>query len=448
MRVPVLNGAGQVISSVEQLGEIDRLGENVTFYDTTPIIAALGTSSVERSYLKLTGLNTSDVTWIEWGWVTWVARLCPQVAIRHSHTFGYGSETSTTMWENVGLITSAAPKPAVCLVQISSNDANDLTDAFDVWLAKYTANYIAIGRACLGAGIKPIFVIQHLRNDTAGTAVSRHLALQSWARNSLRAQLPGSYVVDTVPVTADLTSATPVSIAAMLEDTVHLDVAGAYVSALAIKPVIDALFPSTITWPAVVAGDTWATENPYGSLTQNPGMLGTGGVVTGVGASGVAADGFTVTGGSGLTVVASKVTSADGFVRQRIVWSGTASADGFIQVDASMVSGALASLVPGEMTEMAIYYTVSGLTNSRQFGCRWTPTDAGYGGAKNHRDGVGYSGTKLNNVSHTALLRPPPHVVAGAVSAGVAKFFIDLQNGVSNAGTIDIGPFAVRRVKG
>lgn len=418
---------------------------------SAPIIAAIGTSSVYRSYVKLTGLNTSDVSWSEVGWVTWLARICPQIAIRHSHTFGFAGETSDVMLANISSITSASPKPAACLIQLSSNDANDTSGTIAAFIARWSANYVAMARACLAVGIKPIFVIQHIRNDTAGTSLNRLLALMSWMRSSARAEVPGSYLVDTVPVTAALTSATPSTTTGLMDDTVHLDVGGAYLSATAIKPVIDALFPSTTSWPVVVPGDIWSAENPFGSLTVNPGMLGTGGTEAG-GATGDTADGYTLTGGNGLTVVGSKVTSADGFVRQRVTVSGSASSEGFITLDASMVSGALAALLPDEKVEMGVYYTVSSLTNFRQVACRWSPIDAGYGVGvnKHHRDGAEFTSTKLNNNAHSGLLRPPIHTVVGAVTAPAtpARFFLDVINGVTNASVIDIGPFAVRRVPG
>lgn len=413
-----------------------------------PIIAAIGSSSVERSYGKSTGSDTSQASWNEVGWITWANRLSPQVEFRHSHVFGYGGEGGQAFLANIGQVTSALPRAAACLVGISSNDAGFSSElSFASWLATTTGYYQGIIDALKAAGILPILVIQHLRRDyTVGSATwARQSALFSWARRIARIQ-GGVEVVDLSSTLSDKTSANNFSPASLVNaDNIHMSLEGAFRAGVLISSVLARLFP-TLPYASIASpGDVWSAENPFGSLIANPGMLGTGG-------SGGAniPDNWTLGAvPSGMTVTPSKVTDAEtGWTRLRLAISGTDAAGGFILLNGSFISGALASLTAGKRLEAFCDYKISGaMTGFRQAGIRFTPTDAGYGGAKNFRDCVvNNSGTELCPVAHSVRCRTPAYTVLNAPSAGAFVFSIDLVAGQANDYTIDIGPAGVIEV--
>jgi len=413
-----------------------------------PIIAAIGSSSVERSYGKSTGNDTSQASWNEVGWVTWANRLSPQVEFRHSHIFGYGGEGGQTFLANIGLITGASPRAAACLVGISSNDAGFSSElSFADWLTATTGYYQGIIDALKAAGILPILVIQHLRRDyTVGSATwARQAALFSWARRVGRIQ-GGVEVVDLSSALSDKASVNNVTPASLVNaDNIHMSLEGAFRAGVLIASVLVRLFPTLSYAPIGSPGDIWSAENPYGSLAANPGMLGTGGS----GGSNIA-DNWTLGSiPSGMTVTPSKITDADtGWVRQRLVISGTDASGGFILLTGSFISGALASLAAGERLEAFCDYKVSGaMTGFRQAGIRFTPTDSGYGGAKNFRDcSVNNAATELCAVAHSVRSRTPAYTVINAPSAGAFVFSIDLVSGQANDYTVDIGPIGVVKV--
>lgn len=413
-----------------------------------PIIAAIGSSSVERTYGKSTGNDTSQVMWSEAGWVTWAARFCPQIEIRHSHVFGYSGFGGQTFLNNIGLVTDATPKASACLLGISSNDAFiDSGLPFASWLAVTTGYYQGAIDALKAAGILPILVIQHLRRDlTVGSATwARQAALFSWARRVPRLQ-GGIEVVDLSSGLSDKASANNFASAGFINaDNIHLSLSGACAAGVLVANVLARLFPTLGFAPVASPGDIWSVENPYGSLTANPGMLGT----AGSGGANIADNWTLGSAPAGVTVTPSKIVDAEtGWTRQRLVVSGTAATDGYVLFSGSFISGALASLVAGERLEAFCDYKVSGaMTGFRQAGIRLSPTDAGYGGVKNFRDGVVDNvATELSSILHSARLRPPAYTVINPPSAGVLMFAVDLVSGVANDYTIDIGPAGVVKV--
>lgn len=398
-----------------------------------PILAALGTSSVERAY------NAAGRKWLQQGWYAWLGSLCPQLRISLDHVSGSGGATSAALLANVGAITAASPRAAACLVQCTANDLTVLSTDQSV------SNLLAIGAALQDAGIIPVFVIQHPVAVLATDAPRRaaYFALAERVRWFPEA-LPGSHVVDLCEVTADPTVSGCVPMAAYDEDGTHLNPLGCLTAALHIKGLLDALFPAPASPLVLSDADAWGAANPTGAINANPTLLGVDGTLSGTFTAGsqVATSYAATNGMSGVTVAASKVV-VDGRPRQRFAFSGAATA-GTLQLQPALNPAVLPAFSVGSRIQLMADVELSGdVSGCGTAGALIALADAGYAGQHEHFVAT----TRLLPVARRERLRPPPWPVTGAVTNAVGRLTYYPPIGVAMDGLVlDVLGFTLRRL--
>jgi hypothetical protein len=208
-----------------------------------------------------------------------------------------------------------------------------------VTLATSLANLLAIERLITSAGMVCVWIGEIPRGDTSftGAALTTTAQREQLAQTARWQQGRNIYKnVVTVSPWADIadvaTAANDVlgyARVGMTYDGLHPSPAGAYRIALRALPAFQQLFgPTAGRWNnlPLTGADLYSATNPYGLVTLNPNMGGTGGSLT-TGVTGSAPDSWAVSNNTNGTfaVVSSLVTDTDGARWWRHVCSGTTS---------------------------------------------------------------------------------------------------------------------------
>lgn len=305
---------------------------------------AMGDSRPDNGRLS----DASNASFKMRGLLTWVRFLSGQRIVHNiEDIYAVSGYTSTQVTQN--LLPLAAASPACAVVVL--NGTNDRPGA---GLSYQTTidNYVIQRNTLLAAGKVVVFIAEMPRGDASNTGnrlTGAQIAIQQRIRLWLlsQASIPGVYVIDPWPVMADPASTTGDDLAAMFADGLHPNQYGSFYGvAQPLTALVNQLHPPINILPASNTDVYDATNNPGGVLTANPGTVGTGGTITAPGAgslTGTAANSYTLSlsTGTGLTVVASKVTTADGKQWQQIVVSGTPTGNAEVRMTLPTVTSGI-----------------------------------------------------------------------------------------------------------
>lgn len=388
------------------------------------------------------------------GLLNW-ARVLSKQAFDHATTdvTGTGGFTSAQVLASIqtGLpLTSAGTIVVLC----STNDRAAFLPA-----STSITNLLAIQNLVRSYGKVLIWLNEMPRgssNVLAGSDLAAHLSVVSWL--NAQSSIPGVYVANSFGRMVDPTSSSASPLSALFADGLHPDGNGSYVGpGQALLPIINSLFPYRPTLAPVTADAYDATNNPRGVLNANPMMTGTGGtknVGAGTSFTGSVADNYTanINNGTGVTVVASKVTTTTfGGVAytdvaskdwQQFVISGTptsASANLTMIVNTS-VGGNIAL---GDVIDQTVEFEI----DAGQTGLNGVDME-GVGSSFNRRDMATSSATETYPTAAVAgVFRIGPFVAA----AGESGFYkpqmvMALLQSVAVNATIRFRALAVRKV--
>lgn len=299
-------------------------------------VAYLGDSITATGFDKTA---TDDIRGAR-GYTAWINVLSRQrVVMPSGWNFGVAGEKTDQILARVGQV--IAVKPGYCVVMAGTNDIGTMTADQTI------SNLGAIYDALQTAGIVVIAYLILPRADGIGAdQLGKLRKVNQWI-NRQRLERKRFFAVDAGPFFADPVTGAPKT--GYTQDNLHPITLGAFAVAQPAVRLLNTLLPEPppAVWDASDVYD--ATNNPSGVLATNGMMTGTAGTLSG-GPTGQLADGWTCTPGagnfpSGISMVFSKSTFADGSPCQQVVISGTynTTSPGFIDISRIILGGRLAS---------------------------------------------------------------------------------------------------------
>jgi hypothetical protein len=246
-----------------------------------------------------------------------------RVSFSRAANWGTGGETTAAMVTRLPTAVSAMLALGVSSVAIiaATNDPGGLT------FAQTTENLAIIEAAFLAAKIRVIWISEYPRgysgNTTwrlTGTNLADHLNVRYWINSRHNGKTV--FAVDCWDVLCNPISTTGDILPNMATDGLHLDGPGSFKVAQKLAVVINALYAPRNNLP-VSNSDLWSVNNPYGAITPNPMMDGTGGSVDAANSGSVATSWTNPAPPAGITAAFSKITDTDGYPAQQFVLSGT-----------------------------------------------------------------------------------------------------------------------------
>jgi lysophospholipase L1-like esterase len=288
-------------------------------------IAFLGDSRTFQS----TSITSTEYSKLAQGFIGWLQFLTRQrFEFALTDNYGVSGDTTTQMLARCSGMLSATTAGTI----IVFGGTNDRSGSFSY--ATTISNLAAIRDLCLAAGRRVIFVAELPKGDSTNTSarltgsqLNIHIRVRQWLLD--QRSLQGVYVADPWQYMANITSTTgDFASANETKDGIHPQPLGAYHIALALKPIIEALFPPVDLLPWSNTDTYSATDNPGGCLNANPMMGGTAGSFNATGGSGSVSDSWSENAGPTWTRVYSKVTGSDGKTWQQVVLGGTGTTGG------------------------------------------------------------------------------------------------------------------------
>lgn len=351
------------------------------------------------------------------------------------YNFGIAGQTSTQIRARVAEA-AACPAP-IAHVLCSINDATG-DPSFE--------NVVAIVEALSDTG-KIVIVTPELPRISGWDVnrIAQHVAVFDRLRTLTRR---GVYISNPWPEMVDYTTLTGGPVAGMFYDSppIHLANTGAYYVGKAVADVLNFILPEPAILPVTNGGVYNAAYNPRGFLTPNPMFYGTAGVLQG-GATGVAADGVTLTrSGSDLTVTAQKVTIA-GKVWQEVTLSGTPTTQTnrvTIAQNVTLANLAAGDIIEGPVCELQVD---AGSTGMHGPSLEINPVGGSTSGVSTNYDtwgrGLGYA----PNVAHSGVLLGPDRVT---IQSGLTSFPVQViaraEQGVACSMTFRVRAMGTRKV--
>lgn len=410
MRVPVLNGAGQVISSVEQLGEIDRLGETTPYGTPAPTIGFAGHS------VPATGVsNTATRTrMFNYGMAHWVPALALQgVETRQNLVIATAGITSAGFISRIPEVVAA--KADNFVLDLGTNDPS---------FASFEQNMPTIMDAILGSNKRLILVPVMPRSLVTQATRDMYQYMAARAKEWGQLGIKGLHVVDVADEYGDPTSANwaPKQDPGNEYDDMHPAGLGGYRISKKIAALLRQFYPPAPLITSVAS--QFSAENPRGNLIPNGVLLGTGGTGStnnGITVSGSAVpDGMNIlatapySGGSalsGLTMAMAKLTDADGTNVSQITYTGgyVGDVDTVLGLRWSGGAGDYPKLVAGDWVEARCHFTLKPSAVVAEFAGFQLVVILTMGGTSYYAiDGYAVSSGRLPAEGYTAILKTPP----------------------------------------
>lgn len=293
------------------------------------------------------------------GYVNWARFLSRQrFSFDNSDNFGIpGDNSSDVLRRTPGALISTSA--STIIIDCMTNDEPN-----GVSFAQSKINYQSIINLVIGAGRIAILIVPRPRDITASgltmTAAQyrQHLARCDWVRG-LSDPARGIHVVDMWRYQADPASSNGAMRSGYSYDGLHPGVTGGYWGGLALAELFGiGRNPGLFKFFDVMVGqntDIWNADYPRGCVNSNPMLQG--------GAS--SATGYTVGGGSGVTVTPTKQSPGNGRTDvQQCVLSGTASANADVYDFYQTISAG--NLAAGDVVEAYAeleYDSLSGYTS-------------------------------------------------------------------------------------
>ncbi|MFO1242389.1 MAG: GDSL-type esterase/lipase family protein [Rickettsiales bacterium] len=342
-----------------------------------------------------------------------------------------------------------AKNPDIVFVHAGTNDITGGAS-----FATITGNLNAIYTTLLNQGIlvtvMPLLPRSGAQNWGTTAARQLHHAVSNWIREkALTTQ--GMILIDGSAAMTDPASSTGDARTNYTVDGLHPSpIGGFYIGDAAYKVF------KTITRPAATVcyspSDTYdATNNPAGNLLTNGQLAGTGGTV-GTGATGQAADNWSLsrTAGTAVTAAGSKVSRTDGLPGslQQIVVScnGSGSTDGTVTFTTTP-SSITSNIATNNWYEALLEIDVSATTNSASMieGIYLELWDTTATVGSRVRCLNNYTGFKFPDAAWSGILKTPPLQLAGTTGLRY-KLLVDVDETKNDSVTIKIGRCTVRQM--
>jgi hypothetical protein len=282
-------------------------------------VAVLGDSIPYGNSFQLTGSGVYTRQYVQ-GYANWAAFLGRQRwTLDHEDNFGVAGNTTAEVLARTDAALAATTAGTVILDCLTNDEPNGIS------LAQSKLNYQAIIDKIILSGRIAVLITPRPRDITASgltmtaTQFRAHCARRDWVLG-LNAPGQGIYVVDMWRYLADPSSTNGAMRTNYSYDGVHPGAIGGYWGGKALAELFgEGRGPGLFPFRDVLVAqntDVWNASYTRGCVNSNPMLAG----------GTTAATGYTVGGGSGVTVTGSKVTSGDRSDVQQCVLSGTASA--------------------------------------------------------------------------------------------------------------------------
>lgn len=282
------------------------------------VVAGLGSSSTELNDALVGGGRCT----LSQGYITWACTLSKGgIWMPYTHNFGLGGDTTGGMLSRVPAVLSADPKPAFCMVHALTNDV-----ATGVPFSTYTANLASIVDQLQAGGVVPVLMVPQPGRGDSTAILSGYARAHQWVRNFALSRR-GVILVDALDKLVDPAGTTYESLATVMADTRHLNVAGAHEMGKKLWAQLQAAGVASRDLVLKSNVDTYdATNNPTGNLLANGMMTGTAGTTGGGDAwtGSLASSWQLVASLTGGVVTPAKVTS-NGKDWQQFTFSGTST---------------------------------------------------------------------------------------------------------------------------
>lgn len=404
-----------------------------------PRIAIFGDSRTRQNH------STDNKVIRTIGYAYWAAMaLNSRVDFPPALNFGINGDTTSGMRVRLGPVLASDADVVVMLAGTNNWGAGITID-------QTIADMQAMIASIRDAGKLVVLVCEAPRGDTTfplrrltTSQLANHIQWRQWLLD--QRFMRGVYTTDAWADLAVPGSTTGDAIVGMFYDGLHPAQLGARAIGTALAATLATIFPSAASDLAASNADVYdAVNNPYGSLTPNPMLDGTGGTVN-AGVTGQVATSLQVAAPpSGLSIAASKVTTGNK-VWQQLVITGTPAANASIDImrmDAVPANIGANDTIYGS-AEIQVDSGGSGY-QSLQFGTRTTHTTAG---TVVYQWGDPDATIPPPTTDYGGAIQTPLAVMPGEVSTTARlKFYITVANGVAVNLTIRVRAMALRKVR-
>jgi hypothetical protein len=335
-------------ADVDMDGRVDALeADNTVNKSDIGVLKAASAAAgaaVPMEYLSVWGDSRTAQNWnssgsaiLARGYAFWAEALSGRVRAHQKYNFGVSGDSIQQLLDRInndtanaaGIKPSQVP-PSHAVLHIGTNSINS-----GVSVTNCMAQLNQIINWLMGKGHTVYVVSEWPRGLTAtGNAMltaDNQKIMYGYAREIRKlTRTKKIKVIDAWPAMADPTLSTAQPRLGYLNgDGLHPSIGAGFITGKLIAKALEENNAHKIAFPPGSQDLYDAVSNKEGSLSPNPMLRGTGGVLGTGAATGVAPDGWTITPGGGLSAVGSQVTVTmpDGTKREafRIVISGTAS---------------------------------------------------------------------------------------------------------------------------
>lgn len=354
-----------------------------------------------------------------------------------------GTSSAHLISTQIAQLEALATPPDVVIVQSLQNDyIGNVTNA-----DTYFANYQQYAERALATGVSLVCLCAHPPKssspDVASAVNYLNRKIETYCRNT-----PGTYFVDVMAAWRRTNAADTSGVAwrgtagasdAFSNDGTHPLMSACRAAAPLIVPVLQK-YARPVNQLTGVAADYDNTNAPWNNVLGQDGlMLGTNGQLNGVNNSGVAGSAAStykrwyLTDGNGVTATPSIVTGPDGYLYQRVDFSGTASANATVRMRRQYVEDVASGTFIGEATVIC-----SGLTGV---------ADIGYSAQAVVAHSAGGSGTETISITGTLRFRGAPIVHSNSGFANKNNdVYVTFKNGTTVSGYMLVGRVGIHRV--
>lgn len=426
---------------------IGRLADPATFR-RRPVIGAAGDSIADFLMMTASDNNTSSRmsgnSPLFWSLLDHPADVVidGRSYANGGYNFGVGGSTSAQM-VSVQVPQLQARTGDLLFIQTGQNDSI-LTRAIADASA---ANVETATNAALGAGWGMVAIIG-LPPSNGATGANRAKAVEQFnrrLRNFARATT-GAMFLEVTPLVMDPAYAgtdkvpfrgTPNTLGAYSDDGTHYTAEGARAQAPLFTPLLQRLArPRAARMAYRHAYDK--TNNPLGSLFGDAGLfIGTTGTYNGSAAGANVATNWSVSDNNGVVVTPSLVTDEDGFIAQRLSFSGTASAAATVTLS---LTGTPTFISPApDVGDYALEAVVKATALAGTSGIELRALMSGTGAATSSLRTAG----RLPALTKTMLLATRRPMTTGGGSNWAASLAVTFPSGASPSGSIEISRFGL-----
>lgn len=404
-------------------------------------IVIFGDSRTDQNTVpSISTASATEYSKMAQGWIGWLQALTNQrFDFDLGDNYGKSGDTSAQMLARIPAAL-AATTAKVAIVLIGTNDANS-----SVPFATTKANVDASIALLQAAGMTVIVIAELPRGDGTNTSARltatnlKHFLQYAEYLRRLKTT-PGVFVADPWQYWADPLSTTgDVVSPTYTKDGLHEAPIGAYYIALALVPIVNAIFPPVDILPTANSDLFDATDNPWGCLNSNPMMDGTAGTFNATGGSGVVATGWSENAGPTWTRVYSKATLANGKPAQQVVLggTGTTSGVGFRQI---ITAGNLT--IGDQVQAVASVEIDASAANTSQLALQLLDNNTITSGDMRRT----LTTETIPNIASQirVILRTPVYTLTSTTLQ--LQFFMNVLNAVTPAATIRMGQVCLRKV--